>query len=75
LTELVTPESEHVLDWFHITMRITVLEQYARGIVNHDEAAGQRLLDSLKSIKWLLWHGNQHRSREAGTNQLASWYA
>ena len=21
LTELVTPESEHVLDWFHITMR------------------------------------------------------
>jgi hypothetical protein len=63
LTELVTLESEHVLDWFHITIRITVLEQYARGIANHDEAAGQRLLDSLKSIKWLLWHGNQHLSK------------
>jgi hypothetical protein len=25
LTELVTPEAEHVLDWFHITMRLTVL--------------------------------------------------
>ena len=64
LTELVTPESEHVLDWFHITMRVTVLEQYARGVAHHDEAAGQRLLDSLESIKWLLWHGNQHRSLE-----------
>jgi len=28
LTELVTPEAEHVLDWFHITMRLTVLSQY-----------------------------------------------
>jgi hypothetical protein len=27
-------------------------------------AAGLRLLDSLESVKWLLWHGNQHRSRE-----------
>ena len=24
------PESTHVLDWFHITMRLTVLMQYAR---------------------------------------------
>jgi len=51
-------------DWFHITMRVTVLEQYARGAAHHDAAAGQRLLDSLESIKWLLWHGNQHRSRQ-----------
>ena len=64
LTELATPESEHVFDWFHIAMRVTVLEQYARGVVHHDEAVGQRLLDSLESIKWLLWHGNRHRSRE-----------
>jgi hypothetical protein len=33
LTELVTRGSEHALDWFHITMRVTVLEQYARGVV------------------------------------------
>jgi hypothetical protein len=64
LTEQITPASEHVLDWFHITMRLTVLEQYARGVAHHDEAVGQRLLESLGSIKWLLWHGNQHRSRE-----------
>jgi hypothetical protein len=64
LTERITPASEHVLDWFHITMRLTVLEQYTRGVAHHDEAAGQRLLKSLESIKWLLWHGNQCRSRE-----------
>ena len=46
LTELATPESEHVFDWFHTAMRVTVLEQYARGGVHHDEAVGQRLLDS-----------------------------
>ena len=65
LTELVTPGSEHVLDWFHITMRVTVLEQYARGVAHHDEAAGARLLAELERSKWLLWHGNQHRAQEA----------
>jgi hypothetical protein len=58
LTELVTPGSEHVLDWFHITMRVTVLEQYARGVAHHDEAAGARLLEELERSKWFLWHGN-----------------
>jgi hypothetical protein len=64
LTELVTPESEHVLDWFHITMRITVLSQYARGVAQHDDAAGKSLLAELERIKWLLWHGNQYRAGE-----------
>ncbi len=64
LTELVTPVSEHVLDWFHITMRLTVLEQYARGVVHHDETEGQRLLTDLERIKWLLWQGNQYRAGE-----------
>ena len=57
-------EAEHVLDWFHITMRLIVLSQYARGIAHHDEAEGARLLASLDSIKWLLWHDNQYRAGE-----------
>jgi hypothetical protein len=64
LTEFITPESEHVLDWFHITMRITVLSQYARGVALHDDAAGKSLLAELERIKWLLWHGNQYRAGE-----------
>ncbi len=64
LTERVTPEAEHVLDWFHIAMRLTVLEQYARGIAHHDADEGARLLRTLERTKWLLWHGNGHRARQ-----------
>lgn len=64
LTERVTPESEHVLDWFHIAMRVTVLQQYARGVAHHDETEGVRLLRELERIKWLLWHGNEHRASQ-----------
>ena len=50
LAERVTPESEHVLDWFHITMRLTVLSQYARGVAHHDEPAGTKLLADLERM-------------------------
>ena len=59
---MVTPAAEYVLDWFHITMRITVLMQFVRGVAQHDEAKGAELLKSLERIKWLLWHGNLHRA-------------
>jgi hypothetical protein len=62
LTEMVTPAAEYVLDWFHITMRITVLSQFLRGVAQHDEAKGAELLKSLERIKWLLWHGNLQRA-------------
>ncbi len=62
LTELVTPEAEHVLDWFHIAMRLTVLEQYARGVAHYDEEQGTQLSNDLKRTKWLLWHGNYYRA-------------
>lgn len=45
-------------------MRLTVLGQYARGIAPYDTAESARLLKSLERIKWLLWHGNQHRVGE-----------
>ena len=63
-TELVTPEAEHVLDWFHIAMRLTVLEQYARSVAHHDADEGARLLCQLERAKWLLWHSNGHRARQ-----------
>lgn len=64
LTELVTPEAEHVLDWFHIAMRLTVLEQYARGVAHHDADEGARLLCEFERTKWLLWHGNHYRAQQ-----------
>lgn len=64
LAEMIAPASEHVLDWFHITMRITVLRQFAQGLENYDEQAGQDLLEGLRRIKWHLWHGNGYRARD-----------
>ena len=28
----LNPEAEHYLDWFHITMRLTAMGQYAKGL-------------------------------------------
>ena len=64
LTEGISPCSEHVLDWFHITMRITVLGQFAKGVAQYDEEAGARLTKELERIKWKLWHGNTTGAQE-----------
>jgi hypothetical protein len=68
LAERISPCSEHVLDWFHITMRITVLRQFTQGLVHHDKDAGTAALDELRRIKWFLWHGNAYRAKEAIDN-------
>lgn len=54
LTELISPCSEHVLDWFHIAMRLTMLGQYARGVAHVEQATGDQLLSDIERIKWLL---------------------
>jgi hypothetical protein len=64
LTELISPCGEHVLDWFHVAMRLTVLGQYAKGVAQLEEAGGARLLDDLGRLKWRLWHGDIHRALE-----------
>ncbi len=58
LQYLMHPESEHVLDWFHVTMRLTVLKQFAKGLCHADPEPGDDLLTILESTKWFLWHGN-----------------
>lgn len=52
------PESIHVLDWFHITMRLTVLMQYTKGLEASDPDTGSKVSALLESSKRYLWHGN-----------------
>ena len=47
-----------ILDWFHITKRITVLNQFAKGMAHSDPEDGAKMIKDLESIKWYLWHGN-----------------
>jgi len=58
----LNPQAEHLLDWFHITMRITVMNQIAKGIKTKHKTIGTEALDMLESIKWYLWHGNVFRA-------------
>jgi hypothetical protein len=58
--------AEHLLDWFHVTMRITVLRQQLKELIasapDHDLA---KLDDELERLKWYLWHGNVFRALQA----------
>ena len=54
----LSPEAEHRLDWFHVTMRLTVLRQQALGVKAMEEKQRQDLLEQIERIKHYLWHGN-----------------
>ena len=45
-----------ITDWFHITMRITMLKQMTKSFTAFDEVKGMK--SKLEKIKWYLWHGN-----------------
>jgi hypothetical protein len=76
LQSYLSPESEHWLDWFHITMRLTVMGQMLKGAAaeisakatedENDETPNgediQEVEKNLESLKWNLWHGNVHRA-------------
>ena len=65
----LNPQAEHLLDWFHLTMRLTVLNQTAKGLPDAKglpEKIGEGedqyelrpgVLKDLERIKWYLWHG------------------
>ncbi len=68
------PESEHWLDWFHITMRLTVMSQMTKGLAAEGAPAcdpghevenrwdGAEPKTPLERLKWHLWHGNVYRA-------------
>jgi hypothetical protein len=75
----LSPESEHWLDWFHVAMRLRVMGQMAKGLINEQNMTSVHLpptedaeeeLDTvdigkeLERVKWFLWHGNVERALE-----------
>jgi hypothetical protein len=56
------PQSEHLLDWVHLTMRMTVLGQYIKGLLRLDREVGEGIQQKLESVKWLLWHGKVNKA-------------
>jgi hypothetical protein len=66
LTEGHSPLASHILDWFHITMRLTVLNQMAKGVLV--EHKGEKFEEELERAKWFLWHSNVYKAL-----QLLEW--
>ena len=74
----MSPQAEHILDWFHVAMRLTLMRQLALGLTNAVRAAqsepqsdsddetsiGSELIPDITSLKWNLWHGNVRRALE-----------
>jgi hypothetical protein len=56
----LNPNAEHLLDWFHVTMRMTVMKQMAKGLESEELKA--TTLKALEHMKWNLWHGKVWRA-------------
>jgi hypothetical protein len=62
LQEFLNPEAEHWLDWFHITMRLTVLGQYTKGVAKQNTELAVKAEKAFTRIKHYLWHGNVYQA-------------
>jgi hypothetical protein len=64
----LNPQAEHILDWFHVTMRLTVLQQTAKGLppTTCDDEGTYEVREpvrrALERLKWFLWHGNVYQA-------------
>jgi hypothetical protein len=66
--EYLHPNSEHLIDWFHITMRLTVLQQQTKSLRPEQEEVGTAASKQVESIKHLLWHGNTEEALDRLVN-------
>jgi hypothetical protein len=56
----LSPHAEHILDWFHVTMRITMLKQMA-----HKFLVLPDLADLAADLDRVTWYLCMHRSATA----------
>jgi hypothetical protein len=62
------PPAAHILAWFHVAMRLSVLQQTAKGVPEktRDEEKDYPLRDpsrrELERLQWFLWHGNVYKA-------------
>jgi len=67
----------HIIDWFHIAMKIQPLQQVADHVVRWRGAANGEMSSvdaDVRSLKWKLWHGQTERALrqlEKMTNDFA----
>ncbi len=66
--------TRHVLDWFHLAMRIQHAAQAAKGWpadTPGERGDGVRLADAVERIRWHFWHGQVERALDLIGDTLA----
>ncbi len=67
--------TRHVLDWFHLSMRIQRVAQAAMSWPDasaEDRKAGASLAETIERIKWRLWHGQVRRGLDLIAETMAT---
>ena len=47
----MSPMATHLLDWFHLTMRLTVLDQYGKGLVLWEAVLSEAIRNQIERRK------------------------
>jgi hypothetical protein len=53
----MSPKATHIVDWYHLSMTLTVLGQYGKGLVQRAAVLGAAIGDQIERLQWSLWHG------------------
>ena len=68
---ICTP-TQHIIDWFPITMRLTVLQQQTKTL-QMEQPKPRGVSKQIDSVKHLLWHGNVDEALERLGNFPWTW--
>ena len=60
----MSPNAEHMLDWFHISMRLTVVGQQSKSVRASCETIAADTLAAVERVRHFLWYGNVARALE-----------
>ena len=67
LPKALPQPTTHIIDWFHIAMKIQPLQQVADHVVRWHDAGNSEMAHvdaDVRSLKWKLWHGQTDRALE-----------
>ena len=65
LPKALPQPTTHIIDWFHIAMKIQPLQQVADHLVRWRDANNHEMAHvdaNVRSLKWKLWHGQTDRA-------------
>jgi hypothetical protein len=47
----MSPKAIHILDWYHLSMKLTVLGQYGKGLLQCEAVLGATICDQIERLK------------------------